>query len=824
MLRHWKRCGIIGSAAMAFGQRWMVPALAAVVSVGVLSGSETEEITSVPMRTVTGETELRIRPNQDPGARVLAIGPKEQSKARSGTPSNELKAVNRAIIPLSIANASLLDSYNVRLLRGLLDNTHMVVEGDSVASLLIALREMESDGVIPWFEFEFQGLLSYGLVPNDPLFNDQTHLNGTQDGDINAIDSWDVSAGAGVVISIVDSGAEYTHPDLVGASREDLHFDFFSGDDDPLPESAFESHGTSVAGSALAVGDNGLGVASPAFQSDYVALRVGNDTFLQSFAIVSALEWQVNAVNSSDQIWVSNNSYGTDGSRFRIPVSMSQSREASIRTATERGRGGRGTVVLFGSGNDRDLGIYGDWHESTRYAGFVGAIQENGAFTEYSTPSYALLTCAPGGLTGAGLVTVDRSGSAGYASGDYTTRATGLQGTSFSSPVVAGVAAQILSTRPALGWRDVMEIFARTAVKNDPSQFQWMTNAANYDFNPNYGFGQVDALAAITMAREWQQLPQEQDPLVVVQGNLTDQLPDGIAGNLTYNFALPSTTNVDFIIEYVELRVAVSHTEISDIQISLTSASGTQVSLPRPYLQDPDADYYEPINGFDHILGIQAYRGERAAGNWTLSISDILSNGQTGVVESVELRVYGYNGLLQPRIEDWDEAIAESSAPYEMTLVGANFNQSSVVLLDHSVVGTREIIPEFINETRLKFLVPALFLVQADVSFTVRVQNDDGETSLPRSVRVLEAPSVEVNSTFIEIQGFMAILEDPIVEAWYRLDSNPFISLDLDDDNGYFMEQAVPDAGASVAIEIMGRTRAGVVVRRTVQVARGADS
>ena len=143
-------------------------------------------------------------------------------------------------------------------------------------------------------------------------------------------------------------------------------------------------------------------------------------------------------------------------------------------------------------------------------------------------------------------------------------------------------------------------------------------------------------------------------------------------------------------------------------------------------------------------MGFQAFRGERAAGNWRVTVSDVLTNGDSGVLESLELKVYGYTGLPQPRIEDWDEAIAESNVPYEMVLQGANFNETSVVPLDHPVVGTREVIPTFFNENRISFIVPASYLVQSDVSLRF-AQNSDGETSSPRSVRVLEAPHVEVN-------------------------------------------------------------------------------
>ena len=100
---------------------------------------------------------------------------------------------------------------------------------------------MEADGVIPWFQFEFAGLHTNKLVPNDPLFSDQFHLNGEAQSDINAVESWDINRGAGCSGEFIDEGAEYTHPDLIGASREDLHFDFVSGDNDPIPETSFEN-------------------------------------------------------------------------------------------------------------------------------------------------------------------------------------------------------------------------------------------------------------------------------------------------------------------------------------------------------------------------------------------------------------------------------------------------------------------------------------------------------------------------------------------------------------------------------------------------------
>ena len=149
--------------------------------------------------------------NQARTAQTLSIG--QQARA-AGQAAGGLQAINSAIIPLAVANAEVLESYGVRMVKGLLENSYMVVKGDSVVGLLTQLRQMEADGVIPWFQIEFDGLHQTTLVPNDPRYSEQFHLNGEAQSDINVIDAWDIARGSGVVVSIVDEGAEYTHPDL----------------------------------------------------------------------------------------------------------------------------------------------------------------------------------------------------------------------------------------------------------------------------------------------------------------------------------------------------------------------------------------------------------------------------------------------------------------------------------------------------------------------------------------------------------------------------------------------------------------------------------
>lgn len=76
-------------------------------------------------------------------------------------------------------------------------------------------------------------------------------------------------------------------------------------------------------------------------------------------------------------------------------------------------------------------------------------------------------------------------------------------GTSYACPVVSGVVALMLEANPELGWRDVQGIFASTSQKTDSTDESWTTNAAGFNHSYKYGFGLVDAYAAVTKGETW---------------------------------------------------------------------------------------------------------------------------------------------------------------------------------------------------------------------------------------------------------------------------------------------------------------------------------
>ncbi len=149
----------------------------------------------------------------------------------------------------------------------------------NVQTALELLRDHE--GVL-YAEPNYRVRLS--AAPNDPRFDELWGLNnegqsgGTFDADIDAPEAWDAVLGSGdTIVAVIDTGVDYLHPDLAAnmwvnpgeipnngldddgnGYVDDIHgYDFANHDSDPMDD---HDHGTHVAGTIAAVGNNGIGV------------------------------------------------------------------------------------------------------------------------------------------------------------------------------------------------------------------------------------------------------------------------------------------------------------------------------------------------------------------------------------------------------------------------------------------------------------------------------------------------------------------------------------------------------------------------------------
>ena len=304
----------------------------------------------------------------------------------------------------------------------------------------------------------------------------------------------------------------------------------------------------------------------------------------------------------------------------------------------------------------------------------VGSVNADGLHSSYSTTGSALWISAPGGEYGGhpnfqqsnnpnfgkpAIVTTDQSGcTKGYSpNSSYNSFQDGsnllnidcnytstFNGVSAATPMISGVAALMLEENSDLSWRDVKHILATTARKVDPDHdgvkigdYQldsgWVTNAAGHKFSNYYGFGVVDADAAVTMAGNYSvDLGRWTSGGWFNSQALDITIPDnrfiGINDSIKYSRKLT--------IEAIQISVTITHTYVGDIGIELTSPQGTKSIMFTVY------------NGFGRdddltnmILASNAFYGESSLGDWKIKVLDI-GAGDVGKLKAWKIKVYGH--------------------------------------------------------------------------------------------------------------------------------------------------------------------------------------
>lgn len=291
--------------------------------------------------------------------------------------------------------------------------------------------------------------------PNDPLAANQYAID--QHG---MADAWAKSEGDGVVIAIVDTGIDLDHPDL--ADRIVPGHDWIDDDDIPNDENG---HGTHVAGSAAAIGNNDIGVIGMAPKSSIMPLRVlGPKGSGNSEDIAEAIRWA--ADNGADVINLSLG--GSSDLLGRMYNKVDPTNEA-IEYAD-----GKGVVVVAAAGNDDTFLTAYNPETPVLVVNATNEVGETARFSNFGDPRAVsaagarILSTAPTYPT-----TIWKDGSDGYES---------LDGTSMASPHVAGMAALLVGA----GVRSPAQIRDRL-----------VDTASNPDNDPLLGAGIVQADRAV---------------------------------------------------------------------------------------------------------------------------------------------------------------------------------------------------------------------------------------------------------------------------------------------------------------------------------------
>ncbi|CAJ1951664.1 unnamed protein product [Cylindrotheca closterium] len=302
----------------------------------------------------------------------------------------------------------------------------------------------------------------------------------------------------------------------------------------------------------------------------------------------------------------------------------------SLEKGAKEGRNGKGIVYVFSSGNHiafgSDTNFAGRWQ--SRFIIYVGSVGKDGLHTQYSTPGASLFVVAPVGDRDDPLTMVTARAGGGC-------QRTG-SGTSYASPIVSGVIALMLEVNSDLSWRDVQGILAVTSKAVTHTIYEDKTQVVNdvgLVHSNLYGFGIVDALAAVTAAKEWEPYGTE---VVIAKESPTLNLAIGDDQNDPAIAQLSIEPGEhDIFVENVEVLVYLEHLSRGHLKISLTSPKGTVSELtpgsrPENGQGAPDKPW---------ILRTIRSWGEAAEGTWSLSIADLVAGDVSSCVDMGDWQV-----------------------------------------------------------------------------------------------------------------------------------------------------------------------------------------
>lgn len=401
--------------------------------------------------------------------------------------------------------------------------------------------------------------ISYG---RDPLINHQWYIRNTTaddtaDAGSDRIDGFFYKVwrravhGSGALVAVLDDGLEIKHPDLsanIGSGSynyeylgyKNLGWDIPNGmtETDPTPLSSGDAHGTNVAGIIAASAANGTGISGIAPEARVIGFNVMS-SLLTSVGQNAARLDAYSKIRTQGNVDVINESFGTYDGSFYTDDTMSSLMKALYDS---------GTVRVSAAGNYfapdeylnaistsealeyQECSLLGTncvWTQNGPgdYLPWVikaGAVGFSGAHASYSSAGTNLLVSGFGGdMSGPYIYSTDRTTcSAGYnkTSSDEDTSCSyydGFTGTSAAAPTVTGLVALLRGQYPSLSPSQVRWILAKSS-RNDSAlpglsyspvysgdilvDEGWTENGAGLRFSRRYGFGVIDAPAALDAA------------------------------------------------------------------------------------------------------------------------------------------------------------------------------------------------------------------------------------------------------------------------------------------------------------------------------------
>ena len=614
----------------------------------------------LPQDYAPGELLVRFVAGQQPQA-VLARAGLATTQISTVLGTDTLTASFRSKLSPQQKDAltNLDDKFVLRLARGMMRDAERAlseiyqVKLEPGVDVQAAIRQLEKLSSVVFAEPNYA--IKVDMVPNDPYWSSSDSWDQGYDDlwglkQLDCQTAWNTTQGGGVLVAVIDSGVDYTHPDLAGnmwlntgeipgdgidndgnGPIDDLYgWDFSDNDSDPMDT---YGHGTHCAGTIAAVGNNNLGVIGVAPQAKIMPVRVIGGSVSFVTAAIAGVR------------------YAADSGADVISCSWHMGYSQALADVFAYARNDKGVVSVVSAGNDNS-------ETSACCPANLGSVITVAANTPtgmkagFSNYGLGVDIMAPGGGDASDpvniLSTISNTcsilhGHQDMRVGDGYCR---LSGTSMACPHVAGIAALVLGAYPTATPSEVRARimagaeYARTLPNPDQEGI--------YELNPDYPFllgaGLADAYGALAVSAT---------PFMQTEG-CTAMVYPGEAGTLQIKVrnAWSNATNVTATFTTSDARITVTDGTAS-LGNTASGSTGSNVADPFEFNVSSSMEFGDT---FECTVTLSGDNGYQQVMSFCLTASWFVNRSQiegrylpldTSIPMSVTLQDYNNDGKVE---------------------------------------------------------------------------------------------------------------------------------------------------------------------------------